>query len=947
MLNDFFADATDPLNEIGQTGLDEIEQLRDHLIGLGFVSADPNQDIRFRFAPSIVTRSEAELLGLSMPRFALRAYFGGTCRSFANIRRLETMAKQVTRWGKRRNAGPDWLPAPEFKHVRDPDKVKDLHAVIRNSKCIADCVLAPPAALSDEYHVLQVELGMAYGESAPVRGTPFMNHVSLSGLCAQAVSLMAGALLHDFPVASRAALRPGVQGVAEVSAAIKGDAANELRLTGMRLAEIVDYFTRVGRGAWEQRAAETRKGRTEAELFALSLRAYVRSGIPVILPVNSARLGDAIDRRVGGRDHDRPPPPAAALGAPPDAATADGTDHAILVVGVGKTAETADRFLINDPAKLPFMKITGAELYDCASGEATEGLFVAVTPDEVRIGMETAAHPRDGHRPAGILDLAHAAQPPASAWPTRAKFEPGEFELIRCRDLGLSRLPVPHPVRQVLIDWARAAQADPDHFYWLQYVPEGDYGGAWLWEAQAPAPNRVLEYRIDFPDSARSIALGMLRGRVDVTGKVLQMADLARPRPAPAPSGPADPPPADAPLPVPALISSFSLHGVQDQVDRHVWPLGVPCELYAFMHKDKLLDLFPDDVTAGATARMADMADQPDADLGTIATTIADLLARRDSRVVAFASFLPEMVHPPGEPAGPHAATDRGRRAVTFLLRLARSLHALNREHERSRRPHDSHDPRPFVVELTGGSRVGRVWQAHVTELGVPAEDALVVNRYHQRSVGRRLVADQAVDALVDGLAHVVRAAHLTPDDGVVLALEMEPGGNFNLRDIETLEYFCAKIAADPVLAPVCGVNLDVSHWALCGVDPVSFPTRYKSVFERVVHAHVSDVGQAHFGDAPVGDVGLGDGAHARAAIPGDRPREMGTLDWFKACVHAYRPWLELLLRVGAAARHRPATLPRYSGYVSVELEACRSPYQPLVSVGRLRSLIGAIALER
>ena len=83
---------------------------------------------RFRIAPSLVTRGEAELLGVSSPRFALRCYFfDAEDRSplgFVNARRLQVLSETVSSWGVRDSTDQFY----QLEEPIDPPTPKDLVA---------------------------------------------------------------------------------------------------------------------------------------------------------------------------------------------------------------------------------------------------------------------------------------------------------------------------------------------------------------------------------------------------------------------------------------------------------------------------------------------------------------------------------------------------------------------------------------------------------------------------------------------------------------------------------------------------------------------------------------------------------------------------------------------------------------------------------------------------
>ena len=96
--------------------------------------------------------------------------------------------------------------------------------------CIADCLLPPPAHLSTgQYTFLQTKLGTAYGEcdkQHDFNAIPYVKNIDLGGgVCAQAVSYMATALLHEH--ATR------VYGLADISALAHDPACQEICISGL------------------------------------------------------------------------------------------------------------------------------------------------------------------------------------------------------------------------------------------------------------------------------------------------------------------------------------------------------------------------------------------------------------------------------------------------------------------------------------------------------------------------------------------------------------------------------------------------------------------------------------------------------------------------------------------------------------------------------------------
>ncbi len=161
---EFPAAVEQAIAEIGWSGMAELLSLQRHLQGSN------DEPLRFRYAPSIVARCESELLGTSVPRFAIRAYLDRDGLSFVNARRLRLLAPNVA-----------------------------LSSSSDRTSCVGDSLLQPPASLLGRFHILTAQLGRVYGEGMNVRGTPFVRQSPDAGgaLCAQSVCFMAMALLHD------------------------------------------------------------------------------------------------------------------------------------------------------------------------------------------------------------------------------------------------------------------------------------------------------------------------------------------------------------------------------------------------------------------------------------------------------------------------------------------------------------------------------------------------------------------------------------------------------------------------------------------------------------------------------------------------------------------------------------------------------------------------------
>lgn len=264
-------DRADVQAELGETEMYRLDYLAFRITspeipGSGGFNQDARSTVqdqmRFRSAPSIVVRSEAELFGINMPRFAFRAIVAEKTEqaSFVNLRRIGSFVSSV---GRRLELGP----RDEF-----------ISQLRRKCRCVADSLLAVPL-WAREYHVITTDLARWYSEEVPQKGTPFVTHFPVGGgMCAQAVCFMASALLHQHG--------RGVYGVSEVtmmSGTEKDSEETYLNFSGLSVARMTQYFKRIGLTVTPQYAQNVRDYRE-------ALRAFLLSGVPVIIPVDMQKL---------------------------------------------------------------------------------------------------------------------------------------------------------------------------------------------------------------------------------------------------------------------------------------------------------------------------------------------------------------------------------------------------------------------------------------------------------------------------------------------------------------------------------------------------------------------------------------------------------------------------------------------------------------------------------
>ncbi len=278
-----------------------------------------------------------------------------------------------------------------------------------------------------------------------------------------------------------------------------------------------------------------------------------------------------------------------------------------------------------------------------------------------------------------------------------------------------------------------------------------------------------------------------------------------------------------------AVISSFCAQTEPGQLFPAELERFHRIELYVFMRETAELLLrsaeFPLTYTPDKTALdlLSEAADPDNRPTNgkKPAEAVADVIAVQlgNRKVVAFATYLPEISR------HSEACIEKAKRALQFLVRIARMLH-------------EKHHHPIRVIEIVGGSKVDGVWYG---ETG--SESEFIVNRLPMKA---------AVDRLLNNLEEVaVEAAKPT---SIALALELEPGPLFTIGGKKSLAYLCEQISRHPMpeVRSTIGLNLDVPHWAfLSDITPAWINGR-PLIKDRICNAHICDHFSAgHFGDVP------------------------------------------------------------------------------------------------
>lgn len=325
-------------NQIGGSGIAQLYQLQDWLYKL-------QTPIKYRVAPSIIARTEAELFGISSPRFAYRAYFAD--KAIINCRRLKRFVASVTTHLALSN---------NKRHAVDYVK-RELDSTESSGFCVADALLSPPNSLS-HCHVLTTDLGLAYGEGKPFSGTPFLQHLRFGlGLCGQSVCFMTLALLQRHAT--------NIYGVAELAALAAerrthrtGQSLQDLSvpISGLAADSVEDILTSdAGLNAYAQffrlnTFSDGLHTKESAALIQTFLRAYLLSGYPVIQKVDLRGFFPIIAKNKVPIPIDEE-----------ELLLSGHMPHAVVVVGC--TVDTKPcQYVVNDPASFPFLVASQSDL---------------------------------------------------------------------------------------------------------------------------------------------------------------------------------------------------------------------------------------------------------------------------------------------------------------------------------------------------------------------------------------------------------------------------------------------------------------------------------------------------------------------------------------------------------------------------------------------------------
>ena len=456
-------------------------------------------------ATSMVTRAEAELFGVSTPRFSVRVYID---KSFLSLRRSHSLQTSFSKIG--------WARSRAEKGRRIAGiTVIDPQPTFPPPGIIADCVLQIPNEFHNSHYIVKTDLHTVYGEAPPSENgqqgsTPYVQHFWTTSLCGHAAIFICSMLLYS-------ELR-AVHAPSEIAAVLRDDALDEILIIGLSPKHVSDYFRRVGANAVRQRCPDLSDGRVR-DRFVNAVRAYVLAGMPVIkaMDINLLNKNSGIYRK-GGVTLQRP----ASAGNTPE-------DHFIVIIGAGLAHEDAQELVFHDPGTLPYLTATASELADASSWWLTEdGVsrkasgweFQPVTPSRIRMPLHSFWADRDNCVPVlrrGLYSISNAilrmdmetyailrndprnSITVAGDWSITREYydldamDDGEFRLVQGNHLLNDEvwrhwlgIGLPDGIPPKMLQGVQTASNHlfPEHWYWIQRF----IGSLWIWDAEMEPP---------------------------------------------------------------------------------------------------------------------------------------------------------------------------------------------------------------------------------------------------------------------------------------------------------------------------------------------------------------------------------------------------------------------------------------------------------------------------
>ena len=902
---------------IGERGMTHLERILDHLFRTLPVRLKGNPKppvplghFQFRYAPSIVTRNEAELFGISSPRFAIRG--SESCGIF-NLRRLDNLEKAVgEKWSERLAS----KPIPQI--LREPNYPETPAQKFTTNRCIADAlIIAGVAELqSDGFRVLTTNLGIPYGEGLPLTGVPYVEHITLGGgLCAQASCLMCTLLLHDFSL--------GVHGAAEITALTKisdtdsdnqSSEVEEFALSGMKPIEIVSYFrsSSVRMASSIELADEGYFNEATPRFTMEGLFAYVRSGLPVIIPVDAGRMEAPILK------------PNKIPYAEPVSGTVRNRSHAIVAVAAKrlKKTEGADQnsladleFAVNDPLRCPLLLANGNQLVESRAyyfdNDAVEEAvppdrnsgsqqspvrtlklapfqFISVRPAEVRFpllsvesiesteaskaGQESSSQETSGprvpnkRRLGGLFSMAYRLLTKTVLTErlgipllTRAEADqilPGVVRLAVLSSESLSEklsafaieslVDLPEGHRALIENWSFQCGLR-QQWVWIQWIVCGSGEELLLiWNAEVPED---ITAAIDRPDSRFVLAAFSRKGLRDQWNNSWTAS------------------------PVPPKCSDDSNPQRHDATDLEIpeWTEGPLLAPDRCLLKPAVISSFGIPTFQNVVSNWPMNADQ-----SPIACELYAFMKPTDGSSWTGAGM-------PG--ATWRSATEEMAGIVDDPHAFAKVIQEFQENLKANGQTIPVVALASFFPEVTCPQDDDRWKMAkkairfmlklgdHFAGLNADKPKIVIEMVAGSRIDGlwpgkdlrepdihfyaNRMTKAEGIRRLLDCIQQALRESIPSPEQSrVAIALELEPGPLYLLNSFKAMQSIQKEIERrqDPFLDQLVGYNLDIAHWKMAGINPAwLLDPAHSSIARRIFHGHLSGHhSRAHLGDTPL-----------------------------------------------------------------------------------------------
>lgn len=866
-------------------------------------------DRRARYAASLITRADAELFGLSYPRFAIRVYLDDAHSSFLNLRRTVLLGERI-RKALSEETRTEEAERDGQRHVGEDGN--PLYSMI------GDCVLRVPKRLEEGYRIIKCAVDKLYGSEAQnlsqVDATPYVNYSDFYGSCALAVAFMACAMLSDDCT--------GLFGLTEMPFVLARATNTPTRLGPLNIENLCALLScdDIHLHAYHQRANNPRyllpvDGCSGVALFAAGLRSYILSGMPVIITCDLYRLhgfGRDFFLESANSVHAERSPKAlyrsdANVGCGfhvKEPQSIERMNHFLFVIGSARDEGDDANFVIHDPYGMPYLTADAKTLMRSAPYEneswkdLDDGHFISVTPSDVKLPLFVGRGGVHYEGSLGVYDLAMEAADvlAAEGWKqlTHQRVAKSKFRLIQCANLCSSRAQVAIDglvLPKVQADFRvklreLAAQATAD-WVWLQFVDRL----CLVFDAGKPAPPSKYGNKDKDEDKDKVGNLDGAAIRRDFLLGIIKLDDLA----SVAVKHTHVPPP--PPLPEvrgglalkKSLISSYCVTGMfaerprpgLDPLDAYFERNDLAMELYAFVQADlaALLDSAAAEIRESnpfcadwsVVRNLAELSPQAGKWAPALARAVDRRLTREGRRIdiCGLATFMPDAT------SFDHVRRLRARAALSVVSSLASELKSLGHT--------------VAFIELVAGSRVSRL----CSHTSPPDERHLLVGVSP---------LEKTLSHLDDFLSDIAVASGFRG----VYSIELEPGASFAINSVARLEQtasFCDAMWSKGVTV---GYNLDIAHWILSRASPSRIP---REVISRIAHCHICDTYRGHMDDSPLCSV-----------------RER----------HEFAEWLDL---IGKKMESVDTRVP-FSGYVSLELECAKRLEDVRSSIDMLGQLV-------